>query len=123
MYGYADDSRYFDIAEKPAKGEVYVSDAFADKFSLRAGQDIVLKEEYSDKTYDFSIKGMYDLPGTLAILLPNDEFNSVFDLDEGSFTGYLAENEIKDIDEDMIATVVTLDDALKISNQLDHSMG
>lgn len=123
VYGYVDGSRYFDIAEKPAKGEVYVSDAFAEKFSLRAGQNLVLKEEYSDKTYDFIIKGMYDLPGTLAILLPNDEFNSVFDLDEGSFTGYLAENEIKDIDKDMIATVVTLDDALKISNQLDHSMG
>ncbi len=123
VYGYVDDSRYFDVNESPARGEVLVSEAYADKFSLRAGQSVSLKEEYSDKTYDFVIKDTYDLPGTLAVLLPNDEFNRTFDLDEGSFTGFLSANKITDIDEDVIATVVTLDDALKISNQLDHSMG
>ncbi|MBQ2184974.1 MAG: ABC transporter permease, partial [Lachnospiraceae bacterium] len=39
------------------------------------------------------------------------------------FNGYLANEEIKDIDPDYIAMTITEDDILRVSNQLNHSRG
>ena len=123
VYGYVDNSRYFAIQEKVKDGEIYISKAYADKFRLETGQKLTLKESYGEATYTFTIVGIYDLPGSIAVFLPNDYFNEVFEKEKGSFTGYLAQNEITDIDEDMIVSVITIEDALKMAKQLDHSMG
>ena len=42
---------------------------------------------------------------------------------EGSFNGFLSNEEIKDIDPDYIAMTITEDDIMKVANQLNHSMG
>ncbi len=123
VFGYMDDSRYFEISEDLEKDEVYITKAYADKFNIKEGQSITLKDMYKSKKYKLKVEGIYDLPGTLGIMLPNDRFNKMFNMEAGSFTGYLSEKEIKDIDEDMIYSVMTVDDALKIVNQLNHSMG
>ena len=123
VYGYVDGSTFIKLPADAADNEVYVSTAYADKFKLTEQESITLKEKYSDKQYDFVVKGIYDMPGAVAILMPNENFNKVFDLEEGTFTGFLSHNEIDDIDPDMTASVITLDDSLKIVNQLDHSIG
>ena len=122
-YGYIDNSRYFHVDEELTGNNIYVTDDFADKFGLHSDMDITLTEEFAANDYVFHIAGIYEMPGNVAILMPNDNFNEIFDKDEGSFTGYLSQNEITDIDEDMIATVITIDDILKMAKQLDHSMG
>lgn len=123
IYGYMDESRYFEIDEDLDEDNVYISKAYSDKFGIDKGDSITLKEQYDSRKYSFKVKGIYDLPGTLAVFMPNDNFNKVFEKDEESFTGFLSENEIKDIDNKQIMTVVTQDDMLKIARQLDHSMG
>lgn len=123
VYGYIQDSRYFSLPADLKEGQIYVSEAYADKFSLHNGQTITLKEKYTEKTYDFMVAGVYDLPGTIAIFLPNTAFNAAFGLDEDSFSGFLSETIITDIDENAVVSVITIDDALKMANQLDHSMG
>ena len=55
--------------------------------------------------------------------MPIDNYRTLFDEDEDYFTGYMADEEIKGIDDKYIATTITEDDVLKISRQLDHSMG
>ena len=123
VYGYMEGSKYFSIGKELADNEVLASSAFAGKFSLSAGESITLKEQYTDTTYTLNVVGIYDYPGGIAVFMPNDHFNRLFDLDEGSFTGYLSEKEITDIDERYILATVTVDDILKIAKQLDHSMG
>ena len=123
VYGYVDGSGFIKLPNDVSDNEVYISTAYADKFKLIENDSITLAEKYSNKRYTFSIKGIYDLPGSLAVMMPIENFNRVFDLDEGSFTGFLSRNEIKDIDEKMIASVITVDDALKMAKQLDHSIG
>jgi len=123
IYGYVDNSRYFAIREQIKEGEIYISEAYADKFRLETGQKLTLKESYGEDTYTFTIAGIYDLPGSIAAFLPNDLFNETFEKEKESFTGYLAKHEIKDIGKEWIVSVITIDDALKIAKQLDHSMG
>ncbi|MCR5082125.1 MAG: ABC transporter permease [Parasporobacterium sp.] len=123
VYGYVENSKYFDLPYELEKNEVYVSNSYADKFGLEEGDTITLKEKYTAKTYEFSVVGIYELKGTLGIFMPNDNFNDVFAKDSGDFNGYLSDNEIKDIDEKEILNVFTVDDVLKMVNQLDHSLG
>ena len=47
----------------------------------------------------------------------------LFDNEEDDFTGFMSSEEITDIDDEYIYTVITKDDILKMVNQLDHSMG
>jgi len=123
VYGYVKDSKYFDLPDELGKNEVYISESYAEKFGLNIGDTIKLKEKFTSKTYDFDVVGVYDLKGTLGVFMPNDMFNSVFGKDKGDFSGYLSETELKNIDEKDILTVFTVNDVLKMVNQLDHSMG
>lgn len=123
VYGISDGSRYVSIPKTLMKGEVYISSAFHEKFGLSEGEQIVLKEKYSDKKYSFTVKGVYDYPGGLAAFMPRDNYAEIFGTKEGEFTGFLSSVEITDIDEKLIYSVVTEEDILRISNQLDHSMG
>ncbi len=103
--------------------DVLVTSSYAEKFSLEVGQRITLREEFTDVTYDFFIAGIYPLDGTLAILMPNEEFNKTFGLPAGTFNGFLSDKEITDIDEKYIAADITIDVILKVTKQLDHSIG
>ena len=122
-YGYTNNSRYFNLPYDVDKNEVWVSQPYADKFNLQEGQKFTLKEHYTSDTYDFTIKGIYNQPGIMAIFMPNDKFNEIFDYDEDHFTGFMSEKKLDDLDENNILTEVTIDDILKMVRQLDHSMG
>ncbi|MBR6484484.1 MAG: ABC transporter permease [Clostridiales bacterium] len=121
IYGIEDDSKYVK-ADLPEDG-VLVSSAYALKFMLHEGDTITLKEKYSDKTYSFVVRGIYKYMGGLSVFMRNDDFNECFDLDDDSFTGFLSSGKIDDIDEDLIYTIVTREDIMALSIQIDHSMG
>jgi len=123
VYGFQPDSRYMSIPEGLAEGEAVISSTFAEKYNLKKGDTLRLEEKYEDKSYSFRVAGIKDYEGSIAVFLPNEEFNRVFGLEAGSFNGYLSDTGIEDIDEEYIAMEITEEDVLKISNQLDHSMG
>ncbi|WP_174819746.1 FtsX-like permease family protein [Pseudobutyrivibrio xylanivorans] len=123
VYGYTKDSNYIILPNEAKENEIWVSESFAEKFSLEEGQKLTLKEQYTSDIHDFIIRGIYNQPGMMAIFMPNENFNKMFDYDDDHFTGYLSDKEITDIDDEYILSVITIDDILKMANQLDHSMG
>ena len=129
VYGIEKDSSYISIdfkAEKDAAdGEilVYISDGIAEKYSLKKGDKIKLKECYSDDVYEFVIAGIYYYPAALSIFMDIEDYRIIFDKAEGYFNGYFSNEEITDINEAYIASVITQDDLTKLSRQLDKSMG
>ncbi len=123
VYGIADDSKYVSLAHKTGEGEVFISTAFANKFGLTEGDTVTLNEEYENRSYTFKVAGVIEYDGGIAAFLDHDSFNSVFDKDEDDFQGFFSNNEITDIDNQYIATVITPEDLLKVTNQLDHSLG
>ncbi|MCR4945323.1 MAG: permease [Lachnospiraceae bacterium] len=123
VYGISPDSRYVSIPADLADGDVYVSSAFATKYELKTGDKISLHEEYENKAYEFEVDGVVDYDGGVAVFMPNAGFNRMFDKKEGDFLGYFSRNEIDDIDEEYIATVITVEDITAVTTQLMHSMG
>jgi len=123
-FGFADNSKYFDLQAKDFKdNEVCISVGYAEKFGLDSGDEIRLKEKYTSDEYVFTIAGIYNQEGIMAIFMPNKTFNRIFDYDENHYTGFLSDRELEDIDENYIYSVITVEDILKMVRQLDHSMG
>lgn len=123
VYGVKDNSIYADINTASLKdNEVYITNGYADKFRIKKGDKITLKEKYDDNEYEFTVKDMYDYPSSFAIFMSDAAFKNVFDKSEDYYSGYFSDN-ILDIDEKHVATQITLDDLTKVSRQLDRSMG
>ncbi len=62
VYGIADDSAYVS-AELPNDG-VLISDGYAEKYKVKTGDTILLKEAYGNEEYEFTVQGIYQYPGT-----------------------------------------------------------
>ena len=123
VYGIMDESAYIDLPAELAAGEVFISSAFQNKFGLQVGDEFQLHEEYENKEYTFTVQGVTEYDGGIAVFMPNTSFNEVFDRDPDSFNGFLSQKEITDLDEKNIATIITEEDITKVTNQLMHSMG
>jgi putative ABC transport system permease protein len=121
VYGIQDNSSYVELSLDG--DEVAVSNAFAEKFGLKAGESITLQEEYGDKEYTFEIGNIYYYPAGIAVFMNRDSFNRMMENDDDYFNGYFSDNEITDIEASSIATVITVDDLTKTSRQLKTSMG
>ena len=122
LYGLQNNSQYIHIKSLPKKG-VYISKDVADKYNLKKGDRISLKESYKDLRYTFEIKGIYDAPGSMALYMSKSYFNEVFNCQDGYFNGYFSNKKITDLNDDYIASTITQDDLTKVSRQLNVSMG
>ncbi len=123
VYGIEKNSSYILLEEATKSGDVYISSAFAKKFGLSKGNRITLNAEYENKTYDFNVIGIVDYDGGIAAFLHAEDFNEIFEREDEEFSGFFSQNEITDIDEQSIATVITSEDIVKVTTQLMHSMG
>ena len=122
LYGLQEKSAYIDL-DFPEDDSVYISSAYADKCGLKVGDSITLKEAYEDTTYTFTVGGIYDYQGGVTIFMDQAQLNETFDLDRDSFSGYLSDTEITDIDEKYIGSVIDRDSLTKVSRQITVSMG
>lgn len=123
VYGVESGSKYIKGIPDMAEGEVYISSTFADKYGFEVGDEVVLDEKYDSLDYRFKVAGIYDYAGSMTVFMPIDCYRSTFDEDDDFFSGYMSDDPIEGIDDKQIATTITEDDILKISRQLDHSMG
>lgn len=120
LYGVEKDSKY--VTADLGDG-VYISSAYADKFRIRSGDTITLKEKYEKDEYSFTVDGIYDYTAGLCIFMSRDKLNETFDLEDDYYSGYFSDTPITDIRKKYIGSVVDLNALTKISRQLDVSMG
>ncbi len=123
VYGLSDDSTYVKLEQKSGAAGVYISSAFKKKFGLSKGDTITLREEYENRSYEFTVEGFVDYEGGIAAFMDSESFNTAFEKNDNEFTGFFSRNEINDIDEQYIATVITAEDITKVTTQLNHSFG
>lgn len=120
VYGVIPDSKYVNL---DFDGKIRISSAYSEKYMLKTGDTIKLREEYGDKEYSFTVGGVYTYPAAIAVFMDKDMFNETFGNESGYFNGYFSDTELTDIDELFVATKITLDDMTKTTRQLDVSMG
>ena len=121
VYGIQEDSAYF--KQNLPKGTVLASNGYMEKYRVRAGDTVSLDKKYEEESYDFKVNGSYQYPATMALFMNIDDFRETFDKDEDYFTGYFSDKKLKDIDDKLIATIITESDLTLVADQLDDSMG
>ena len=121
VYGISDDSAY--VSEEMPEDGVLISDGYSEKYKVKSGDTILLKEAYGKQEYELTVKGIFQYPGALSVFMSMGEFREIFEKSDDYFNGYFTKKEITDLDEDLIAATITEDDLTKISRQLDVSMG
>lgn len=114
---------YYDTGNGTADRQIYISQAFSEKYDVHTGDTITLTEKYEDREYEFEVYDIFDYTAGIAVFMSPDRFNSAFNKDADDFSGYMSDTPITDIDEKYIAKEITSDDMLKVTKQLDHSMG
>ncbi|MDO4544792.1 MAG: ABC transporter permease [Bacillota bacterium] len=124
-YGLEEDSRYLTDADTGSlkAGEVIVSDGFMEKQGLAVGDEIRLEEQYEDKAYTFTVAGSMEYTSSLAVFVSREEFNELFDYEDSYYTGYFSDEKLEDIDEDLVASVITEEDLDTLTTQMDASLG
>lgn len=121
LYGVKPDSDYVKLHSSGKK--VDISTAYAEKYGVKKGDTITLKDPYGSDKYKFEVGGIYDYPSTIAVFMEQELFNQTFDYDSDYFNAYFSDQKIKDIDDALISTEITVDDLTKTSRQLIRSMG
>lgn len=121
IFGVSDNSKYIDLDFDD--DSVYISNAMSEKFGVDKGDELVLKEEYGNKEYTFTVEDVYYYPAGISVFMSREYFNDTFDYEEDYYNGYFSDKEITDIDESLIATTITEDDLTKTSRQMETSMG
>lgn len=121
LYGVKPDSDYVKLHSSGKK--VDISTAYAEKYGVEKGDTITLKDPYGSDKYKFEVGGIYDYPSTIAVFMEQDLFRQTFDYDSDYFNAYFSDQKIKDIDDALISTEITVDDLTKNSRQLIRSMG
>ena len=91
VYGVQENSAY--IKSSLADDEVLISNAYANKQHIKTGDTITLQEEYGDKTYSFTVTGIYTYPAALSVFMNCDAFEKTFE--KGSYyPGYFSNEEL-----------------------------
>ena len=122
IYGIQNDSEYVhDKSFEP--GSIYLSEGYMEKYGFKKGHTLTLHDKYSKEEFDFKIDDKYDYPASLCIFMNMDDFNTMFGKDKDYFSGYFTNEKITDIDETIIASVITEHDLTVMADQLEDSMG
>ena len=123
VYGIEDNSKYIKVPSGLKENEVYISQTFSEKYKIEVGDEFKLDEKFDNDVYTMKAVGIYDYAGGLSVFMPIDNYREFFEEEEDYFTGFMANEEIEGVNDKYIATTITEDDILKISRQLDHSIG
>ncbi|MBR1532527.1 MAG: FtsX-like permease family protein [Eubacterium sp.] len=120
IYGINSGSKY--VKASIPSGKVLASNGLLDKFGLKSGDTIDLKEPYGNKVYTFTIAGEYRYDAAISVFMNRSDYLKMFNKGDDYFTGYFSNEELTDISEDSIAAVITEADLIKMVTQLESSM-
>ena len=121
LYGISDNSRY--IHSEFDDKTVLVSSAYADKYGVKKGDVITLKEPYEDTYYAFKVTGTYDYDGGITVFMSRHHLNKTLGYDDEFFAGYFSDSEITDISSKYLGTIIDEEALTRVSRQLMISMG
>lgn len=119
VFGVSNNSSY--IKAKIPAGKALLSNGMLEKFGLKSGDTVTLKDHFTEEEYSFEVAGGYRYDAALTVFVNIDDFRKSFDKEADYYNGYFSNEELTDLDEKKIATVVTVKDLTKIVDQLNHS--
>ncbi len=120
VHGIQEDSSYYDI--DVSDSTVVVGLGFSQKFGFAEGDTFTLRDKYEDVEYSFTVGGVCNNSADTGVYMSLATFNETFGNDEGSFSGYLSDEELA-IDEEWLASDIDEDALTGYVDQMTSGMG
>lgn len=121
IYGVEENSRYVEGSFK--EKDVVVSKMMADKFDLKVGDELRLKEKYEESYHLFRITAINHYEGGLNIFIKRETLNEMFGYPKAFFSGYFTNEVLTDIDTKWVGSIIDIDVLTKMTRQMKVSMG
>ena len=120
LYGIEENSDYINI--EPNQGQVFISAAYSQKYKLKPGDTITLKDPFVTRSYSYKVQGIYDYYSGIAVFMDKDTFQDSLK-DKTDYAEGLFSNTRLKLKEEEVAKQITVDDLTMLSDQLEDSMG
>ena len=121
IYGIEEGSRYWPELDVTG-GKILVGEGVAQKCGAKAGEELTLTNRFTNETYTVTPDATCGNGTTMAIYMSQGTLNGLLGNDEGYFNAYASDEELP-LDERYLASEITPDKMLSMSDQMQESMG
>ncbi len=112
IMGIDDDNKFFDVDPGKSRTEVVVSNAFAEKFGLKKGEEFVVTDDEKELKYAFSIKEIAQYSTGFYIFMDIDEMRDMMGESKDYYNVLFSDKEL-DIDPGRLYSTTSKADIVK----------
>lgn len=121
VYGIEEGSRYWSDIDV-GNGRILIGAGIPEKCVVEVGEPFELLDRFTNDTYTITADGICGSGTSMSIYMNLDDFNELIGNDEDYFNGYASDEELP-LDERYVASEITPDKMLSMSEQMQSSMG
>ena len=111
ILGIQPDSKYFDVDPGDSKSDVVVSNAFAEKFGLKEGQEFVVTDEDKEVKYAFTVKEITEYSTSFYIFMDIDVMRDMMGESDDYYNILFTDKKL-DIDPGRVYTIISKADVV-----------
>lgn len=104
VFGIDGDNKYFDAKPENGKGKLVVGKSVAEKYSVGAGDKLILTDKEEDTDYVFTITGVSDYSVGLPVFMDIESMRELFGEDEDYYNTLISDKQL-DIEQGRIYSV------------------
>ena len=114
-YGIKEDSTFFKDAY--VTDGVSISSSLSNKLGLKVNDSIKVKDEMTDKEYNFTINKVYEYKASMSIFMDQEELLKIVEKESGTYNCILSNEELN-INQSALIKKISREDILGASSQL-----
>ncbi len=112
LLGIEGDNPYFDFDPAKGEGTLTISSSMANKYNLKAGDDVILTDTVEDNRYVFTVDRVVPYSVGLYAFMDNGSMRALFGAEEDAYNVLLADR-MPELDAGRIYAITTRDDMLE----------
>ncbi|MFT8349672.1 FtsX-like permease family protein [Clostridium saccharoperbutylacetonicum] len=117
LQGINEKSNFYAFNINENDSGVYISEGVKNKFDLKTGDNITLKDKSENKIFNLKVKGIVNYKSGLNIFMNRTQMNKLLKEDKSYFNGYLSKKKL-DIDDDYIFSETSSNNIVKSAESL-----
>lgn len=121
LQGINEDSVFYDYNIKDTDKNAYISKSFSEKFNVKIGDSIILKDKQNNRVYSIKVGGIVDYRIGLYIFMNRGQMNELMN-EKKTYYNALLSNKKLNINDKYIYSTITADDVIKSAENTNEVM-
>ncbi len=121
LLGIESGNPYFDVDLPAGTDEVVISSSVSEKFGLKKGDLLVMKDKETKEEKTFKVKGIYEYSVGLNVFMDLNSMRQAYEVEDSYFNVVFADKKLS-INADLIYSILTKEDIVKSADIFINSM-